>query len=153
MYKRQILESAWHARNRITSDFGCLVGATELFRLVCEDCNPQVLEFFSRDDLSPDESAAFEEFLFNMTWEELGTLRKTMRDQGTAAVTPAWASKVLGRSIDALEHSREIDPMALYRSYNRRQLAADFRLMAGAPGPRRTAEGYLMVALLDSQSE
>ena len=148
-----MLESAWHARNRITSDFGCLVGATELFRLVCEDCNPGVLEFFARDDLSADESAAFEEFLFNMTWEELSTLRRTMREQGTAAVTPAWASKVLGRSIDTLEHSREIDPMALYRSYNRRQLAADFRLVAGAPGPRRTAEGYLMVALRDQQAE
>ena len=147
-----MLESAWHARNRITSDFGCLVGATELFRLVCEDCNPGVLDFFARDDLSEDESAAFEEFLFNMTWEELGTLRRTMREQGTPAVTRAWASKVLGRSIDALEHSREIDPMALYRSYNRRQLAADFRLMSGAPGPRRTAEGYLMVALLDQQT-
>ena len=33
----------------------------------------------------------------------------------------------------------------------RRQLAADFRLMSGAPGPRRTAEGYLMVYLLDQQ--
>ena len=38
-----------------------------------------------------------------------------------------------------------------YRSYQRRQLAADFRLMSGAPGPRRTAEGYLMVYLLDQQ--
>jgi hypothetical protein len=41
-----LLESAWHARNRITSDFGCLVGATETFRLVCEDCSsggPRVL--------------------------------------------------------------------------------------------------------------
>ena len=53
--------------------------------------------------------------------------------------------------IEDLEHSREIDPMALYRSYQRRQLAADYRLMSGAPGPRRTAEGYLMVYLLDQQ--
>jgi len=148
-----ILESAWHARNRITSDFGCLVGATETFRLVCEDCNPEVLEFFARENMSTDESAAFEEFLFNMTWEELGTLRRAMREQGLGAVTPAWASQVLGRQIEALEHSREVDPMALYRSYNRRQLAADFRLMAGAPGPQRTAEGYLMVYLLDQQDD
>jgi hypothetical protein len=41
--------------------------------------------------------------------------------------------------------------MALYRSYQRRQLAADFRLLSNAPGPRRTAEGYLMVYLLDQQ--
>ena len=148
-----LLESAWHARNRITSDFGCLIGATETFRLVCEDCNPQVLEFFARDDMNPDETAAFEEFLFNMTWEELITLRKAMREQGLTSVSPAWASEVLGRPIDALEHSREIDPMALYRSYNRRQLAADFRLVAGAPGPRRTAEGYFMVHLLDQQAD
>lgn len=147
-----MLESAWHARNRITSDVGCLVGATELFRLVCEDCNPQVLEFFAREGMSTDEAAAFEEFLFNMTWEELGSLRRAMRDQGSAAVNVAWASKILGRPIDTLENQREIDPMALYRSYNRRQLAADFRLMSGAPGPRRTAEGYLMVSILDQQA-
>ena len=55
--------------------------------------------------------------------------------------------------LEELEHGpkHEIDPMALYRSYQRRQLAADFRLMSNAPGPRRTAEGYLMVYLLDQQ--
>jgi hypothetical protein len=68
-----ILESAWHARNRITSDFGCLVGATETFRLVCEDCSSEVLEFFGRDGMTEPETQAFEEFLFNMTWEELNT--------------------------------------------------------------------------------
>ena len=144
-----ILESAWHARNRITSDFGCLVGATETFRLVCEDCSSEVLEFFARDGMTAQETGAFEEFLFNMTWEELGTLRARMREEGKTAVSPQWAATVLGRHIEELEHSREIDPVALYRSYNRRQLAADFRSMAGAPGPRRTAEGYLMVHLLE----
>lgn len=146
-----LLESAWHARNRITSDFGCMVGATETFRLGCEDCSPEVLEFFARDDMGPAETAAFDEFLFNMTYEELGTLRGRMRDEGRRAVSVAWASNVLGRPIEELEHRREIDPMALYRSYNRRQLAADFRLLSGAPGPRRTAEGYLMVYLLDQR--
>ncbi|HEX3479519.1 MAG TPA: hypothetical protein VHT91_31060, partial [Kofleriaceae bacterium] len=71
--------------------------------------------------------------------------------QGVPAASPAWAAAVLGRQIEELEHAREIDPMALYRSYQRRQLAADFRLLSNAPGPRRTAEGYLMVYLLDQQ--
>lgn len=146
-----MLESAWHARNRINSDFGCLVGAAETFRLVCEDCSPEVLDFFARDGRSADESSAFEEFLFNMTFEELGQLRRAMREQGLTAVSAKWASNVLTRPIDELEHSHEIDPIALYRSYNRRQLAADFRMMAGAPGPRRTAEGYLMIHLLDQE--
>jgi hypothetical protein len=147
-----LLESAWHARNRINSDFGCLVGAAETFRLVCEDCSPEVLDYFAQDGRSSDESAAFEEFLFNMTYEELTQLRRTMREQGLTAVSAKWASGVLGRPLEELEHSHEIDPIALYRSYNRRQLATDFRLMSGGPGPRRTAEAYLMVHLLDQQS-
>jgi hypothetical protein len=146
-----LLESAWHARNRINSAYGTLLGATETFRLVTEDCSPEVLEFFGREGMSADESAAFEEFLFNMTSEELATLRRAMQQQHLSAASPAWAAEVLGRQIEELEHSHEIDPMALYRSYQRRQLAADFRLMSGAPGPRRTAEGYLMVYLLDQQ--
>jgi hypothetical protein len=146
-----LLESAWHARNRINTAYGTLLGATETFRLVTEDCSPEVLEFFGRDGMSADESQAFEEFLFNMTSEELATLRRAMLQQHVTAASPAWAADILGRQIEELEHSHEIDPMALYRSYQRRQLAADFRLMSGAPGPRRTAEGYLMVYLLDQQ--
>ena len=148
-----LLESAWHARNRINSAYGTLLGATETFRLVTEDCSPDVLEFFGRDGMSADESAAFEEFLFNMTCEELATLRRAMQQQHLSAASPAWAAEILGRQIEELEHgpAHEIDPMALYRSYQRRQLAADFRLMSNAPGPRRTAEGYLMVYLLDQQ--
>lgn len=144
-----LLESAWHARNRVHSDYGTLLGASETFRLVCEDCNPAVVDFFARDNMTANEAAAFEEFLFNMTSEELATLRREMKSQHVAAATPAWAAQVLGRQIEDLEHSKEIDPTALYRSYQRRQLAADFRLVSGAPGPRRTAEAYLMCDLLD----
>jgi hypothetical protein len=146
-----MLESAWHARNRVTSNYGCLLGASETFRLASEDCNPLVIDFFAREDRSHDEAQAFEEFLFNMTTEELSTLRAAMRDAGLTAVSPAWAAQIVGRQLEELEHSREIDPMALYRSYNRRQLAADYRLVSGQPGPRRTAEGYLIVHLLDQQ--
>jgi len=146
-----LIESAWHARNRINSSYCTLTGATETFRLVTEDCRPEVLEFFGRDGMSADESAAFEEFLFNMTSEELAKLRRAMQQQHLSSASPAWAAEILGRQIEDLEHRHEIDPMALYRSYQRRQLAADFRVMSGSPGPRRTAEAYLMVYLLDQQ--
>jgi hypothetical protein len=147
------LESAWHARNSVTSGFGCLLGTSEYFRLVSQDCAPQFLDFFARDEVSRAEEHAFEEFLFNMTHEELNTLREAMREHGLDSVSAAWCSKILGRHIEALDHSGEIDPMALYRSYNRRQLAADFRIMAGLEGPRRTAEAYIMIHLLDQQDE
>jgi hypothetical protein len=134
-----ILESAWHARNRVTSKLGCLLGTTEYFRLVAEDCAPQFLDFFAREEVSRSEGQAFEEFLFNMTYEELQQLGQAMRAQGRELIAADFASEVLGRPIEELDRSGEIDPMALYRSYYRRQLAADFRIMADTEGPRRTA--------------
>ena len=146
-----LLESAWHARNRVTSGLGCLMGTTEYFRLLSEDCGPQFLDFFARDEVSVAEQDAFREFLFNMTYEELETLRTTMRERELDVISEEDATEILGRSMETLDPAGEIDPTALYRSYYRRQLAADFRIMAGSDGPRRTAEAYLMVYLLEQQ--
>jgi hypothetical protein len=101
-----ILESAWHARNRITSDFGCLVGATETFRLVCEDCSSEVLEFFARDGMTEPETQAFEEFLFNMTWEELNTCapacaRRASRPSARSGPPPCSAGRSTSSSTRA----------------------------------------------------
>jgi hypothetical protein len=151
-----LLESAWHARNRITVGLGSLLGASEYFRLVKEDCEPEFLDFFSRDEVSVEENQAFTEFLFGLTWEELAILRDKMKQEGIDACSEQWASVVLGRRIEhdcADDDSNEIDPVALYRSYQRRQLAADFRILAGTPGPKRTAEAHLMVYLLDQQKD
>jgi len=148
-----LLEAAWHARNRVSSRLGSLLGTAEYFRLVAEDCPPQFLDFFCRDEVSRSEGQAFEEFLFNMTYEELNTLGECMREEGLDSITTEWASEVLGRDLEELDPSGEIDPIALYRSYYRRQLAADFRIMAGTEGPRRTAEAYMMIYLLDQQDD
>ena len=148
-----LLESAWHARNQITSKLGSLLGTSEYFTLVSKDCAPQFLDFFVRDEVSPGETQAFEEFLFNMTWEELSKLREAMKAQGVGACSEDFASGVLHRPIEHEINSDEIEPLAIYRSYYRRQLAADFRILAGSPGPRRTAEAYLMIYLLETQAQ
>ena len=143
-----LLEAAWHARNRISATIGCMLGAAEYFRLVAEDCPPQFLDFFARSEVSMQEGQAFEEFLFNFTYEELQQLGEAMRRQKRTAIDVEWAGDILGRPIEILDHSGQIDPHALYRSYQRRQIAADFRIISGGDGPRRTAEAYMMVYLL-----
>jgi hypothetical protein len=147
-----LLESAWRARNHVDADLGSLLGTIEYFRLVAEDCAPQFLDFFNRDEVSLQERQAFEEFLFDMTFEELSTLRSEMRLQQITSITRAWAEEVLGRRLDHETVQTRIDPLALCRSYYRRQLAADFRIVAGRPGPRRTAEAYMMIYLLEGQT-
>lgn len=149
-----LLESAWRARNRITVGLGSLLGASEYFRLVAQDCAPQFLDFFARDEVSAAENQAFTEFLFGLTYEELGLLRAAMRAQGVENVSEEWASDVLGRTIEHECDSAdvdEIDPVSLYRSYSRRQLAADFRILAGSEGPSRTAEAYMLIYILDQE--
>ncbi len=144
------LEAAWHARNRVHPGLGCLLGTTEYFRLVAEDCPDQFLDFFARDGVSEVENQAFTEFLFGLTWEELETLRSELKAQKIDVCDEQWAAGVLGRPIEHdCDDADNIDPIALYRSYMRRQLAADFRIRSGTPGPRRTAESYLMIYLLD----
>ncbi len=149
-----MLESAWHARNRVHPGLGCLLGTTEYFRLVAEDCSDDFLDFFARDGVSEPENQAFAEFLFGLTWEELETLRAEMKRQGLDVADEEWAAKVLGRVIEHdCDDRHTIDPIALYRSYTRRQLAADYRILAGTKGPRRTAESYLMIYLLDNEPD
>lgn len=149
-----MLESAWHARNRIVANLGSLLGASEYFRLVREDCAPQFLDYFSRDEVSDAENQAFIEFLFGITTEELETLKARMKEEGIDAADERWASKVLGRALEhecSDDNADEIDPVSLYRSFQRRQLAADFRIISNASGPRRTAEAYLVLHLLAQQ--
>ncbi len=147
-----LLESAWHARNRVTVGLGSLLGASEYFRLVAEHCDPQFLDFFERDEVSKAENQAFTEFLFGLTFEEFNTLQEQMTAQKKEVVTSNWASAILNRPIEQGCSSDEINPVAMYRSYSRRQLAADFRILAGTEGPERTAEAYLMIFLLDQQA-
>jgi hypothetical protein len=148
-----MLESAWRARNRITVGLGSLLGATEYFRLVGQNCSSEFLDYFARDEVSNSENQAFSEFLFGLTFEELEELRQAMHAQGRENCNEEWASRVLGRSMDHeySSDSDEIDPMSLYRSYSRRQLAADYRILTGGDGPRRTAEAYLLIYLLDHE--
>jgi hypothetical protein len=142
-----MLESAWHARRRLESQLGALLGTWEYLRLVEGDCSEEFLGFFTRDDVSEGERQAFEEFLFNLPFEDITRLRAHMKQAGAAVIDRGAAEAVLGRTIDEVGEDAE----ALYRSYCRRRTAAEFRRITEAAGPLRVAEGYLMIHVLESQ--
>lgn len=144
-----LLESAWRARARCQSGLGAMLGTAEYFRLVQAECSEDFLSFFTREDVSEEENQAFEEFLFGLPFEDLELLRAEMRARGLAVIDHATAAQVLGLPVEEL--AVVDDPYALYRSFCRRRVAAEFRVLARRPGPRRVAEASLMIRLLEQQ--
>jgi hypothetical protein len=142
-----ILRSAWHARARAVRVFGTLMGTAEILQLLFQDCDAHVVEWFSRQEVTTEEQQAFEEFLFDLPYESLERVRVRMLEDRVAVVDRAKVEEYVGLPAGSLKPTVG-DPKDLYVSFRRRRVRAQYRASTNAPGPRRTAEGYLMEGIL-----
>ncbi len=140
------LESAWNARSNSPVQFGCLLGASEYFHLADKKCDPQFLEFFQRDEATTEEQQSFEEFLFDLTLEEIQIVRSEMKSAGMDAINASVCEELLGRPVTTPLTTTEA--IVRYQSHARRQQAATRRYDNQLPGPTKTAEAYITAALL-----
>ena len=137
-----LLRAALRARANIDVRGGTLLGTEEMFALFREGCDPEFVEFFTRPDPDEDEVLAFREFLFGTSVESLRELENQMQQAGANLVR-------LGHS----ETAQEVDEgTVLYEFFRTRFLQATARRLAGLPGPKRTAEGYVMIAFLGQRT-
>jgi hypothetical protein len=132
-----VLDAAWEARRRIQVVGGTLAGTHEIFELFREGCDPDFVEYFTRPDPSADEVEAFREFLFASSAEDLGRLAETLAN--TAANSIALPDRMA---------TAEDDATVFYEFFYRRHLLATARRLSNQPGPKRTAEGYVMLDYL-----
>lgn len=144
------LRSAWQARARAKRAFGTMLGTHEILSLLFTDIDPRFVGWFSRREVSPEEHQAFEEFLFDLPWENLQKVRYRMMEDGLFVVDREKVEEYLGLPPGALQPA-VADPKDLYVSFRRRRVRAQYRASTNAPGPRRTAEGYMMEAILRNQ--
>lgn len=145
-----LLESAWVARSKLLPVMGTMLGTHEVFRLFREARDQRFLDYFGEDDAPPEQILAFEEFLFGLSHEEIMRIRTSMSSEGKRVITRAEAMAVLGRAEPAKED--ETGAIALYTSYKKRRVNALHRTLSGEPGPKKTAEEYVMLAFLRSSS-
>ena len=143
-----LLRSAWAGRLRAPRVFGTLRGTQEIIQLLFEDCDQSFVEFFARHEHSSEPRQAFEEFLFDLAFESLERVRRRMSEEGKTVVGPREVEIYLGYGEGKLR------PLvggtkALYSSFRSRRVKAQYRASMGAPGPKRTAEAYILEALLD----
>jgi hypothetical protein len=142
-----VLRSAWVARTRAVRVFGTLLGTAEILQLLFGRCDASFVQWFARREVTPDEQQAFEEFLFDLPYESLEKVRVRMREEGLAAVDRTKVEEYLALPPGSLRPTVG-EPKDLYVSFRRRRVKAQYRAATGAPGPRRTAEAYLMEAML-----
>lgn len=140
-----VLESVWRARNKVRPTIGTTLGTQEFFRLLSECSDTRFLEYFE-DEVPDEQIQAFEEFLFGLSWEQLSALRERMEAEHTSAVSSEQAHAYLGRPPSWAPHRS--GPQALYTSYKKRRVKAQYRALTAAPGPRKTAEEFVMTAFL-----
>jgi hypothetical protein len=143
-----LLESAWRARNQLVVAFGTLMGSTEVMQLMGKAVDARFMDFFCRSDSRSEQRQAFAEFLFGLDHEQLEVLHDRMRDAGLTAVDAGWVARTLGVEEWELFSGVE-DPEAMFLSYRKRRNAAQARRLRDVPGPRRAAESYLMLYLLE----
>lgn len=141
-----VLEATWDARRRVPATLGTLMGTAEMFQLLEAGCDERFVEYLGREDHTEDEADAFREFLFGTTTEQLARLEDKMRREGTKVIS-ADAATESARLHDACR--REGDPaVALFEFFLYRHLQAAARRQAELPGPKRTAEEYVMIHYL-----
>lgn len=141
------LESIWHARHKVRPVLGTMLGTQETFALLREARDGSFLDYFGDDGVPREQVQAFEEFLFGLSHEEIERLREHIGERARRVVSTEEARGVLGRRLESWAPA-EGGPQALYTSYKRRRVKAHYRTLTGAPGPKKTAEEYVMTELL-----
>lgn len=142
-----LLAAAWEARNRVRPVLGTMLGAQEMFRLFQATRDERFLDYYTAEAVPPEEMAAFEEFLFGLPHEDITALRRHLAEACVPSVTVDDARRVLGPGRDAWV-DEVTGPGALYTSYRRRRTMAASRALTHAPGPKKTAEEYVLAAWL-----
>ncbi len=146
----KVLASIWRAKSSITVNYGTLAGVAELFCLAQAGCDPEFISYFCRDDVGEDERTALLEFMFNATYEELEVMRRYMREHGVKALDAEDVARIFNVPMSRL-HRTTHRAEDIFFTFRERQTMASHRLVRNLPGPKKTAEEYVMIYLLTQQ--
>lgn len=138
-----ILDATWDARRRVIAVGGTLQGMAEVFELFKAGCDQRFVDFFVRPNPTPEEIEAFREFLFGRTAEQLKRMSRRMVESGKHSI-----------DLRKLDDTESLEgSVAFYEFFRSRHLQAMARRLANLTGPKRTAEGYVMVAYLTQMTD
>lgn len=143
-----MLFHTWQARRRVRPTMGTLLGASELFSLLAHGCDSRFIDFLNRPDCTDEEVSAFQEFLFGLSSEELQNLRD---EKGSGLVSveelrPEEPSPTDSLSLGLFVAGDRAERFYLF--FMKRHVHAMNRALKNLPGPKQTAEQYVLEHLL-----
>ena len=145
-----VLETTWEARRQTTVQLGTLMGVSEIFALMRAGGDIRFLEYFSRKTCPSEELQAFREFLFGVSTEELESLNDRLLKGQERPEEDVRLGTTLSLSPTYLyDHTATDFVTQLYLFFVKRHLEAHARQFRNLPGPKRTAEEYVMVYFLE----
>jgi len=146
------IRDLWRARHTLVPVLGTLMGTMELMRL--SSSLPHVwLAYLQLPDEDLSMNYALEEFLFDLSYEQISTLRSYMNSHKIASVDRTMAVSILkslnpNAIIDNDNQKDRFSGMLLYHSFLKRQRNARNRRCASQNGPAKTLEEYFVTYLL-----
>ncbi|MCP4875231.1 MAG: hypothetical protein GY896_07120 [Gammaproteobacteria bacterium] len=142
-----VLQATWEARRRVPVTLGTLMGTAEMFSLIQAGCDEHFVDYLVRPNHSEDEAAAFREFLFGATTEQLGRMKAEMSGTGKSVI---GKEELSAPNMPCDAHTLGGDPaLAMFEFFLSRHLQAAARRQADLSGPKRTAEEYVMLHFLE----
>ncbi len=145
-----LLRAVWDARRNLRVAVGTMLGVSEIMRLLQAGCAPQFVDYFSRHNMSVDEGLAFQEFLIGVTTEKIHDLEVLMADRGQTSLTTEEANQALGRFAEPCDDEQNNAAIGVhtYQFHRERHLEAAARRLRNLPGPKHTAEEYMLYYFL-----
>ncbi len=141
-----LLEAVWNARRQIRVNLGTMLGLSETMMLLQRGCDPRFVHYFVEAGRSRAEALAFQEFLMGIPSEKIESLEQLLEERGGGSLSREETDRLLPRR----DEVHGVHPgIESYRLYRERHLQAAARRLRGLPGPKHTAEEYVMIHFLE----
>lgn len=144
-----VLQSVWNARRRLAPAFGTMMGTSELL-MISMQMDDQWISFIKNKMGEQGVTQAMEEFLFGISYEQIGILRTKLREQGIAAIGRDEVKNFLGEHVKA---DAGLDYRDFYSMYTIRRDNARCRARMKLEGPGKTLEDYFIQFITEKNHE
>lgn len=144
-----MLSSLWKSRKHLAPIYGTMMGMTEMLQMA-KHIDPVWFDFIGSAENDDSVFQALEEFLFNLTFEELIQIRETMLKKNMSSIDKHNIESLLH-----IEHFystfKAADPREMLRFFKQRKKNSFYRARSRTPGPTKTIEEHILLFMLKKE--